>query len=113
MNQAKPKFLARLKKMMNFDMVGANDRLLLDGSGTLSAIAKFESGDISSSRFGGSDRASFRAKDIPTSFFFRGKDPNYHSPKDKIVDPCLLEETPDIALKLILKILTPDRPQSR
>ncbi len=103
--RATPQFLKGLKAMINFDMVGINDRLLIEGSGTMSAIAKSINGDVSSSQFGGSDHASFKSKDVPTLFFFRGKDPNYHSPGDKIVDPRLLEETQAAAIKIISQIL--------
>ncbi|GAP94629.1 M28 family peptidase [Leptolyngbya sp. NIES-2104] len=100
-DRATPQFLSGLKAMLNFDMVGVNDRLLLDGSGTMSAIAQSVSGNVQSSRFGGSDHASFRSKNVSTLFFFRGKDPNYHSPGDKVVEPRLLKETQDTALKII------------
>lgn len=105
-DRATPQFLSGLKGMLNFDMVGVNDRLLLDASGTMSAIAQSITGDVNSSRFGGSDHASFKSKNVSTLFFFRGKDPNYHSPNDKVVDSRLLKETQDTALKMIPKILT-------
>lgn len=104
-DRATPQFLSGLKAMLNFDMVGVNDRLLLDGSGTMSAIAQSVSGNVQSSRFGGSDHASFKSKNVSTLFFFRGKDPNYHSPGDKIVEPRLLKETQDTALKIIQKTI--------
>lgn len=104
-DRATPQFLSGLKAMLNFDMVGINDRLLLDGSGTMSAIAQSVSGNVQSSRFGGSDHASFRSKNVSTLFFFRGTDPNYHSPGDKVVEPRLLKETQDAALKIIQKTL--------
>lgn len=109
-NQASPEFLANLKGMINFDMVGVNNRLLIDGSGALSALplavpAPSTSGDVSSSRFGGSDHASFKKKEVSTLFFFRGKDPNYHSPSDKIVDPRLLQETQQAAYKIVSQVL--------
>lgn len=104
-NQAGSKFLANLKGMINFDMVGVNSRLLIDGSGALSAIAKSTSGDVRSSRFGGSDHISFGMREVPTLFFFRGKDPNYHSPGDKIVDPRLLRETQQKAYKIVSQLL--------
>lgn len=105
-NRATPQFLSGLKAMLNFDMVGVNDRLLLDGSGAMSAIAQSTTGDVSSSRFGGSDHASFKSKEVPTLFFFRGKDPNYHSPGDRLVEPRLLRETQAAALKIIPRILS-------
>jgi aminopeptidase YwaD len=91
--------------MMNFDMVGVNPQLLVDGSGALSAIAKSVSRDAGARQFGGSDHLPFRSKEVPTLFFFRGKDPNYHSPGDKIVDPRLLRETQEAAAKLISQLL--------
>ncbi|MBD1845776.1 M28 family peptidase [Cyanobacteria bacterium FACHB-63] len=104
-DRATSQFLTGLKAMLNFDMVGINDRLLLDGSGAVSAIASSIHGTVSSNQLGGSDHLSFKAKNVPTLFFFRGKDPNYHSPGDKIVDPRLLRETQAAALKIIPTIL--------
>ncbi|MBE9013477.1 M28 family peptidase [Pseudanabaenaceae cyanobacterium LEGE 13415] len=104
-DRATQPFLSGLKAMLNFDMVGVNDRLLLDGSGTMTSIAQSITGDVNSSRFGGSDHASFKSKNVSTLFFFRGKDPNYHSPNDKTVDPRLLKETQDEALKIVQKVL--------
>ncbi|MCU0550051.1 MAG: M28 family metallopeptidase [Leptolyngbya sp. Prado105] len=103
--QADLKFLANLKGMLNFDMVGINDRLLVDGSGALSAIAKSASGDVRSSRFGGSDHMSFKAKEVPTLFFFRGREPNYHSPNDQRVEPRLLVETQQTASRIVTQLL--------
>ncbi|BAY54485.1 aminopeptidase [Leptolyngbya boryana NIES-2135] len=98
--------LKSLKGMINFDMVGVNDRLLIDGSGALSAVATQSTREeVRSSRFGRSDHASFQAKAVPTLFFFRGKDPNYHSPSDKSVDPRLLKETQQAASKIISQLL--------
>lgn len=104
-DRASPQFVSQLKAMLNFDMVGINDRLLLDGSGAMTTIAQSKSGEVNSRQFGGSDHASFQAKNVSTLFFFRGKDPNYHSPTDTVVNARLLRETQEIALQTIGKIL--------
>lgn len=103
--QAKPEFLQGLKGMLNFDMVGVNDRLQVYGSSTLSPIAKSVSPNAGSNVSGSSDHASFRSKKIPFLFFYRGTEPNYHTPNDKTVNPKLLNETKQTALKLIEQIL--------
>ncbi|MBD2080063.1 M28 family peptidase [Leptolyngbya sp. FACHB-17] len=110
-DRATSQFLARLKAMLNFDMVGINDRLLLEGSGAMSEIASSINGTVSSNQLGGSDHLSFKAKNVPTLFFFRGKDPNYHSPGDTLVEPRLLRETQATALKIISTILNQASPR--
>ncbi|HTL89688.1 MAG TPA: M28 family peptidase, partial [Leptolyngbya sp.] len=104
-DRATPEFLAQLKGMLNLDMVGINDRLMIEGSGTMSAIAKSLNDDVSSSRLGGSDHQSFKSRDVPTLFFFRGKDPNYHSSGDKMVEPRRLKATQDAVLRIIQQVL--------
>lgn len=103
--QAKPEFLRGLKGMLNFDMVGVNDKLLIQGSPTLSPVAKAITPNVSSSVVGSSDHASFRSKQVPILFFHRGPEPNYHTPNDKTVNPALLNETKQTAQQIIQQIL--------
>lgn len=110
-DRATPQFLTALKGMINFDMVGVNDQLLLDSSGTFSTLLKHtpmlastKSVAVDSSQFGSSDQASFKSQNVPTLFFLRGKEPNYHSPKDTAVNPALLIETQQTALEIISQL---------
>lgn len=112
-DRATPQFLAALAGMINFDMVGVNEQLLLDGSGTFSTLLKrtpsllasTKSVAVDSSQFGSSDHASFKSKQVSTLFFLRGKETNYHSPKDTTVNPILLTETQQTALEIIPQLL--------
>jgi aminopeptidase YwaD len=102
-DSVQPRFLSSLTAMFNFDMVGINDRLLIGGSDLLrsrvrqlNAMAKVN---------GRSDHASFAAKNVPVVFFYRGSDPNYHSPNDRIANPKLLNDTVQTALKTAEQVL--------
>lgn len=103
---AQPQFISGLKAMLNFDMVGVNDNLGVGGTPSLTALTK--STDRSISTFGstnGSDHASFAAAKVPVLFFYRGQEPNYHTPKDKQVDPKLLDETVRVGLDVVKRLL--------
>ena len=92
--------------MLNFDMVGVNDNLGVGGTPSLTALTK--STDRSISTFGstnGSDHASFAAAKVPVLFFYRGQEPNYHTPNDKQVDPKLLDETVRVGLDVVKRLL--------
>ncbi len=104
-SSAKPEFLQGLKGMLNFDMVGVNDRLLVGGTESLTKLAKSTNPKIDTfgSR-GGSDHAPFASANVPVLFFYRGEDPNYHSPGDKNVDAKLLNETAQLGFDLANKI---------
>lgn len=106
-SQAKPEFIKGLKGMLNFDMVGINDRLLVGGTESLTKLAKTTNPQISTfgSR-GGSDHASFADAGVPVLFFYRGQDPNYHQPGDKQVDSRLIDETARLGFDLASKILS-------
>ncbi len=102
---AKPEFLQGLKGMLNFDMVGVNDRLLVGGTQSLTKLAKSTNPTIATfGNPGGSDHASFSSAGVPVLFFYRGEDPNYHSPGDRQVDAKLLEETAQLGFDLANKI---------
>jgi len=104
-SSAKPEFLQGLKGMLNFDMVGVNDRLLVGGTQSLTKLAKSTNPEITTfGGRGGSDHASFASANVPVLFFYRGEDPNYHSPGDKQVDAKLLEETAQLGFDLANKI---------
>jgi aminopeptidase YwaD len=104
--QAESQFLSGLKAMINFDMVGVNDKLGIGGTSSLTAFAR--NIDPQVRIFGshsGSDHAPFAAKDVPVLFFYRGQDPNYHSPNDKKIEPKLLDETTQAGLDIVQQIL--------
>lgn len=104
-SSAKPEFLQGLKGMLNFDMVGVNDRLLVGGTQSLTKLAKSTNPEITTfGGRGGSDHAPFASANVPVLFFYRGEDPSYHSPGDKNVDAKLLEETAQLGFDLANKI---------
>lgn len=101
-NSAEPEFLKGLQAMLNFDMVGVNEKLLVTGSAELTALAQKADPKISTFiDIGNSDHTSFALAGVPVVFFYRGQEPNYHSPNDTQVDPKLLEATAEAALQLI------------
>ncbi len=101
-NTAKPQFLPNLQAMLNFDMVGVNDQLFVGGSESLTALAQKADPKISKIRdTGNSDHQPFSAAGVPVAFFYRGQDPNYHAPGDKVVDPKLLEATAQVAQSVV------------
>ncbi|WP_341528843.1 M28 family peptidase [Nostoc sp. UHCC 0302] len=106
-NAAAPEFLSELKGMLNFDMVGVNNQLLIGGTSSLIAFAKAVDPDVKifGSSYGGSDHASFANKDVPILFFYRGQEPNYHTPNDKIVDTKMLNETTQVGLSIVRELL--------
>jgi aminopeptidase YwaD len=107
--KATPQFLTGLKAMLNFDMVGVNQQLQIGGTPSLTALAQVVEPKVqlfgSSYLDGASDHASFAAKDVPILFFHRGLEPNYHSPNDKIVDPKLLDETTQVGIDIVKRLL--------
>lgn len=106
---AKPQFLSQLKGMLNFDMVGVNNQLLVGGTKSLTTLAQAADSGVSTfGGSGGSDHASFAAADVPVLFFYRGQEPNYHSPNDKQVAPKLLEETTQLGLDVVKRLLMSD-----
>jgi len=103
---AQPQFLSNLKAMLNFDMVGVNDNLRVGGTPSLTALAKAAKNSISTfESYSGSDHAPFATADVPVLFFYRGQEPNYHTPNDKQVDPRLLDETAQVGLDVVKQLL--------
>jgi aminopeptidase YwaD len=108
-DKASPELLRGLEAMMNFDMVGVNQKLRIGGTSSLNSLVKATpevelvgKGNAND----GSDHESFAAKGIPILFFNRGEEPNYHTPNDKIVDPRLLNETTKIGLDIVKRLAT-------
>ncbi|NDJ17642.1 M28 family metallopeptidase [Myxacorys almedinensis] len=105
--RSSPQFLAKLKGMVNFDMVGVNDALQGEGSLSLKPFTTVDETMMKNPalRLGSSDHAPFKSQNVPTLFFNRGYEPNYHTPNDTAIVPRLLRETQETALKAIAQIL--------
>ena len=103
-DRASPQFLSQLAGMINFDMVGINNELRINGTSSL--IELVEDSSLSETKaVGGSDHIPFAKAKVPVLFFTRGLDPNYHTPDDVKVDPQLLDETVEIGLKVTKQLL--------
>ncbi len=101
-NKAEPQFLSNLQAMLNFDMVGVNDKLFVGGTESLTALAQKANPKVSTIRdTGRSDHEPFATAGVPVLFFYRGEDPNYHTQNDTVVDPKLLEATAQVAQSVI------------
>ncbi|NJN74387.1 MAG: M28 family peptidase [Limnothrix sp. RL_2_0] len=95
-----------LQGMVNFDMVGKQDNLLVSGDPLMTDLAKETVPSISVMRdHGVSDHFAFKAKDIPVLMITRGLDTDWHLPTDTTVEPVLLEETVDAAEQIIQVLL--------
>lgn len=105
--EAAPQFLRSLSGMLNFDMVGVNDRLQVGGSRSLTQLV--QNPQIVTSELGNSqssDHASFAAAGVPVLFFHRGIEPNYHKPSDRAVNPALLNQTTEAALTVLQQLMS-------
>lgn len=103
---AEPQFLSGLKGMMNFDMVGVNNQLGIGGTSSLTSLVQTSLPQVKTfGSMSGSDHASFADKNVPVLFFYRGSEPNYHTPNDKTVDPKLLDQTTQIGLDIVKRLL--------
>lgn len=108
-SKAEPEFLQGLKGMLNFDMVGVNNKLLVGGTKSLTTLAQATEPGVSTfGGSGGSDHAPFAAATVPVLFFYRGQEPNYHSVNDKQVDSKLLDETAGVGLDVVKRLLRSD-----
>jgi aminopeptidase YwaD len=89
-----------LKAMFNFDMVGVDAAPLnVSGEARLVELARQTAQLSGSARDqGGSDQVPFAQAGVPTLFFHRGLDVNYHQPSDTLADPQLIRATVDAAL---------------
>ncbi len=95
--------------MLNFDMVGVNDKLGVGGTRSLTTLSKAVDSSISNFQaYGGSDHAPFAKAGVPVLFFYRGQEPNYHTPQDKQVNPRLLDETAQVGLDVVKRLLMSD-----
>ena len=95
--------------MINLDMVGVGDQLLIGGSDAVARDGiKLAAGmGLTATKMGGglngaSDHASFLQAGIPAAFIYWSDDPNYHKATDRadFVRPDLLKLSGDLALQL-------------
>lgn len=105
-NTAQPQFLSNLEAMLNFDMVGINNDLHINGTYALKGLTQGNRFISNGKAVGGSDHIAFAAADVPVLFFHRGLEPNYHTPNDKQVNPKLLDETVSAGLDVVKQILS-------
>ncbi|MGQ0571382.1 MAG: M20/M25/M40 family metallo-hydrolase [Armatimonadota bacterium] len=99
--------------MINLDMVGWGERLLIGASGrdetvvnAAERVAQRLGIPVSRFRSGSSDHVSFERAGVPAVFFHRGVDPHYHQPTDlpSNVTPRHLEEAARLAVGLIQEL---------
>ncbi len=100
------KTLDGLEAMLNFDMVAVNNKMSVGGSSKLVNLIRGIYPNIGQfNDFSGSDHASFLAENVPAVFFWGGYEPNNHQPADSKVNPQLLEETVQIGLETVKRLL--------
>ncbi|MFC4640507.1 M28 family peptidase [Deinococcus hohokamensis] len=110
--QAHAPLVQGLKAMFNFDMVGVNvTPLNVTGERRLVETARQVAGLPGSfPADSGSDQVPFDQAGVPTLFFHRGLDANYHQPGDTLADPALIRGAVDAALSIadvVLKASVP------
>lgn len=101
----------RILGMINLDMEGVGERLILAGKGddTLVRTAARVAGDLGipvevHAAEGGSDHVNFERAGVPVVFVFRPDDPYYDTPRDTVdrVSPALLEASTKLAIATAL-----------
>lgn len=101
----------RIIGMINLDMEGVGERLILAGKGddTLVRTAARLAGDLGirvevRGAEGGSDHVNFERAGVPVVFLFRPDDPYYDTPRDTVdrVSPALLEASTKLAVATAL-----------
>ena len=103
----------RIVAMLNFDMVGVGEQLMVGGSAELVDLARelaeqdqSQLAIMGSGTSGRSDHASFLVAGIPAIFFYRSEDPRYHTADDRAeyVDAANLEAAGRLATRLLSTI---------
>jgi aminopeptidase YwaD len=100
--------------MINSDMVGWGDRLMVGNStgrddgivATAAQVAQRLGIQVNRTRAGNSDHTSFERAGVPSIFLHRGVDPHYHRPTDvpANVEPRHLEETARLIVGLVQEL---------
>jgi aminopeptidase YwaD len=99
--------LFQLRGMINFEMVGLNNNLLVTGTPELTAIAHdvLPTIDVIED-LGPSDHYPFQSQDIPVMVITRGQHSSMHTQFDVEVDGALLDESVESSAKIIDAILS-------
>lgn len=104
--RANPDLVGGLKGMFNLDMVGVNVMpLSVSGEAPLVEAAGRAGVSASVGTPGSSDQVPFRQAGVPTLFFHRGLDANYHQPGDTLLDPELVDGAAEAAFKIAGEVL--------
>ena len=103
-----PELLRGLRAMLNFDMIGVGDRLLLGGSSPLADTVRAAVPSLEFLNDTLSDHTNFQRAGVPSLFFWRGMEPNYHTPNDRVINGALLEENVRLGLAALRHILEPN-----
>jgi len=99
--------------MINLDMVGWGERLMVGNTGRDDAIVNTalqaaQQAGIQVTRFraGGSDHVNFERAGIPSLMLHRGVDPHYHRPTDapSNVEPRHLEEASRLVVAIVQEL---------
>jgi aminopeptidase YwaD len=103
--------------MVNLDMVGWGDRLMVGASpgrdesvvNVAGRVAQRLGITITKTRVSASDHASFERAGVPVAFLHRGVDPHYHQPGDvpSNVTPRNLEEVARLSVGLLQELAQP------
>ncbi|WP_052351929.1 M28 family metallopeptidase [Deinococcus pimensis] len=105
--RAHPDVTRGLRGMLSLDMVGvAAEPLAVGGSASLVRAARRAVPTLGTFDDDGlSDHGTFQEAGVPAALLFRGLDANYHAPGDRLVDPKLVTETADVALRITRALL--------
>ena len=107
---------ARVAAMLNFDMVGVGDTLLVGGDDALVRLVedaaqrqRLRLGRMGRDLARASDHASFSAAGIRAAFFHVADDPHYHTPDDvgENVSPVRLEQIGRVGAEVIRRLAAP------
>ncbi|GGO21008.1 M28 family metallopeptidase [Deinococcus humi] len=102
-----PSVTGGLKAMLNLDMVGVNVMpLSISGEAPLVEAARRAGVEASVGTPGSSDQVPFRQAGVPTLFFHRGLDANYHQPGDTLLDSELVRQAATAAFTITNGVLS-------
>ena len=94
--------------MLNLDMIGVGERLMIGGTSKIVTMAKAAAPTLEVMDDSLSDHTNFQQAGVPGLFFWRGMEPNYHQPTDRTINPPLLEDNVKQGLSVIARLLEGD-----
>jgi Iap family predicted aminopeptidase len=97
-----------LTAMLNLDMIGVGERLMIGGTPGIVTMARAAAPTLEVMEDGLSDHTNFQQAGVPGLFFWRGMEPNYHQPTDRVINPPLLEDNVRQTLAVIARLLESD-----